>query len=263
MEQSVLSRRIAPAAALDLVSTPTTTHRLLLVDGDVAYTRQIEQVLRQRGYRIARTHTASATLAYITQGDVSAVIIDPQTSGLDGFALCQAIRARSQLPVVMLSRLNDERDRVRVLDLGADDALTKPIGVEELAARLRAILRRVATHDAPSYVLEVGGLTIRMAERQILRDGREVRLTPTEFSLLVLLARHAGRTLSHTFLLQRVWGPEYRDEHEYLWAYIRRLRNKLEDDPKQPRYLLSEPGVGYRVASPAELDATRPVDEPQ
>jgi two-component system KDP operon response regulator KdpE len=167
--------------------------------------------------------------------------------GPDGFAVCQAIRQRSAVPIIMLSARGQEKDKVKALDLGADDYLTKPFGIEELLARVRAALRRGQMEGpATAEVLDAGDLRIDFAARRVTREGAEVRLTPTEYALLVQLARSAGKVLTHTVLLQRVWGPEYRDESDYLWAYVRRLRRKLEADPEHPRHLLTEPGVGYR-----------------
>jgi two-component system KDP operon response regulator KdpE len=154
----------------------------------------------------------------------------------------------------VISARSQERDKVRALDLGADDYLTKPFGVQELLARVRAHLRRAEGHGGgPRAPFELGGLRIDFASRQVRVDGRPVRLTPTEYGLLEQLALAGGRVLTHTTLLQRVWGPDYHDEAEYLWAYVSRLRRKLEAEPDHPRYLLTEAGVGYRLATADEL----------
>jgi two-component system KDP operon response regulator KdpE len=166
--------------------------------------------------------------------------------GPDGFQVARAIRQRSAVPIIMLSARGQERDKVKALDLGADDYLTKPFGIEELLARIRAAMRRAAAETTSQDSFAVGDLEIRFAERRVALKGEEIRLTPTEYELLVQLARSAGKVLSHAALLQRVWGPEYGEESDYLWAYVRRLRRKIEPDPEHPRYLLTEPGVGYR-----------------
>ena len=182
---------------------------------------------------------------------VDLVILDIMMPGPDGFEVCQAIRRQSDVPIIMLSARGRERDIVRALDLGADDYLTKPFGVEEMVARVRAALRRTAQTGAASRPpLVVEDLSIDFAARQVVLRGQEVSLTPTEYGLLTHLAVNAGRVVPHQALLQAVWGPEYGDEIEYLWAYIRRLRRKIEPDPSSPRYILTQPGVGYSFVAP-------------
>jgi two-component system KDP operon response regulator KdpE len=156
------------------------------------------------------------------------------------------LRARSSLPILVLSARGDERDKVAALDLGADDYLTKPFGVNELLARIRAALRRAVGARGPSAVVEAGALRVDFDRRQVTLDGAEVRLTPTEFDLLKVLVANAGRVLTHGYLLRTVWGPEYEGESQLLRVFIGQLRRKVERDPSRPQHILTDPGVGYR-----------------
>jgi two-component system KDP operon response regulator KdpE len=166
--------------------------------------------------------------------------------------VCRRIRERSNAPIIALTALDAESDKVAALDLGADDYLTKPFGVEELLARVRAAMRRSQWQGelTGSGAQTFGALVVDLEGHTVRREGVEIRLTPTEFSLLAQLVTHAGKVLTHRQLLQRVWGPEYGDEAEYLRVYVQRLRRKIEPEPTAPRYLLTEPGLGYRFAAP-------------
>lgn len=170
---------------------------------------------------------------------------------MDGLEICQRVRQYSAVPIIVLTALDSESDKVIALDLGADDYLTKPFGVEELLARVRAVLRRGQLENVPASgsTKRFGELEIDLSGHIIRVRGTEVRLSRTEFSLLEQLVSNAGKVLTHRFLLQRVWGPEYGGEAEYLRVYVNRLRQKLETDPSHPRYLLTEPGVGYRFST--------------
>jgi two-component system, OmpR family, KDP operon response regulator KdpE len=160
--------------------------------------------------------------------------------------VCRYLRERSPVPILILSARGDERDKVAALDLGADDYLTKPFGVNELLARIRAALRRAAGARGLAAVVVAGDLRIDFDRRQVAVDGAEVRLTPTEFDLLKALAANAGRVLTHGYLLRTVWGPEYEGESQLLRVFVGQLRRKIERDPARPRHILTEPGVGYR-----------------
>jgi two-component system KDP operon response regulator KdpE len=164
--------------------------------------------------------------------------------------VCKDIRRWSRLPILVLSAVGDEREKVRALDAGADDYVTKPFGTEELLARLRAILRR-APDSGQSSRVEIGELTIDLDDRRVLSDGSEVHLTPIEFDLLRVLARHPGRLVTQRQLLQEVWGPQFTQESHYLRVHIAHIRAKIEPDPSKPHYLLTEPGVGYRLRDAA------------
>jgi len=190
-------------------------------------------------------------LNYFQETFVDLIILDIMMPGPDGFEVCRAIRQQSSVPIIMLSARGRERDVVRALDLGADDYLTKPFGVEEMLARVRAVLRRAAVQapTASHPPLVAGDLEIDFATRRVSRGGREISLTPTEYNLLAHLAINAGRVLTHRALLQAAWGPEYGEETEYLWSYIRRLRRKIEPEPRNPRYILTHPGIGYSFSA--------------
>jgi two-component system KDP operon response regulator KdpE len=177
------------------------------------------------------------------------IVLDVMMPEMDGFTFLQRLREFSQVPVILLTAKGEERDKVRGLDLGADDFVTKPFGPAELLARVRAALRRQQPETTSPSEVRVGDLCINLARRRVIRGDEEIRLTPTEYKLLYELATHAGKVLLHTDLLTRVWGAEYRDQVDYLWTYVRYLRNKLEPDPAHPRYILSEPGVGYLLSA--------------
>jgi two-component system KDP operon response regulator KdpE len=226
--------------------------RVLVVDDEPETVKYVGANLRARGYDVLTASDGRAALKVFSESVVDLIILDIMMPGPDGFEVCQAIRQRSDVPIIMLSARGQEKDVVNALDLGADDYLTKPFGVEEMLARVRAALRRSArTGVTLRPPVTAGELKIDFAARLVTVEGREVRLTPTEYELLAQLAINAGRVLTHRALLQAVWGPEYGDETEYVWAYVRRLRRKIEPDPSNPEYILTEPGVGYHfVASP-------------
>ena len=175
-----------------------------------------------------------------------AIILDLMLPDGSGVEVATEVRRWSSLPIVVLSAVGDEREKVRALDAGADDYVTKPFGSAELTARLRAVLRRSA--EAPgSPVVTMGDLEVDLADRRVRRRGEEVHLTPLEFDLLAALAQHPGKLLTHRQLLQEVWGPSYGEETHYLRVHVAHIRAKLEDDPSRPRHIVTEPGVGYRL----------------
>ncbi|NIV28051.1 MAG: response regulator [Anaerolineae bacterium] len=220
--------------------------RVLVVDDEPETVKYVGANLRARGYEVLTAENGRTALKEFSEAVVDLIILDIMMPGPDGFEVCQAIRQQSAVPIIMLSARGQERDIVRALDLGADDYLTKPFGVAEMLARVRATLRRTArTGISPRPPLVMEDLEIDFTARQVTLGGREVQLTPTEYNLLTHLAINAGRVLTHRALLQAVWGPEYGDEAEYLWAYVRRLRRKIEPDPSDPCYILTHPGVGY------------------
>ncbi len=226
--------------------------KILVVDDELETLKYVGANLSARGYDVLTAEDGRAALKVFKESVMDLVILDIMMPGPDGFEVCQAIRRQSDVPIIMLSARGREKDIVRALDLGADDYLTKPFGVNEMLARVRAVLRRTAqTPTAPHPPVIAGALEIDFATRRVTVHGREVRLTPTEYDLLAHLAINAGRVLSHRVLLQAVWGPEYGDETEYLWTYIRRLRRKIESDPSAPRYILTQPGVGYYFTASA------------
>jgi two-component system KDP operon response regulator KdpE len=226
--------------------------RVLVVDDEPETVKYVSANLRIRGYEVLTAVDGKAALTQFDRSIVDLVILDIMMPGPDGFEVCKAIRRQSDVPILMLSARGREKDIVQALDLGADDYLTKPFGVEELLARVRAALRRSSqARSMPHSALVIDGLEINFDTSQVTVRDQQVKLTPTEYDLLAHLAINAGRVLTHRTLLQAVWGPEYGDETEYLWAYIRRLRRKLELDPSNPRYILTQPGVGYSLAAPS------------
>ncbi|HVA29733.1 MAG TPA: response regulator transcription factor [Gaiellaceae bacterium] len=223
--------------------------RILVVDDEPQILRALEMSLRGAGYDVDTASTGAQALTAAAVQPPDAVILDlvlPDTRGTD---VCRELRTWSTVPVIVLSVVGDESEKVAALDAGADDYVTKPFGVDELLARLRAALRRVEGESEP--VREVGELRVDIAGREVTLGGCPVQLTPHEFTLLSLLVRNEGKLLTHKAILEEVWGHAYADESHYLHVYVSQLRRKLEPDPARPRYILTEPGVGYRIVNPA------------
>ena len=246
------------ALALPAVERPrrvacVSGQRILVVDDEPQILRALGTTLRGAGYTVETAATAEGALAAAAAHPPEAVILDlvlPDGSGID---VCRELRTWTDVPVVILSAVGEEREKVAALDAGADDYVTKPFGVDELLARLRAALRRVTPSAEP--VIELGALRIDVAERIVSADGERVKLSPHEFDLLRVLAQNQGKLLTHKMLLREVWGPAYQVEAHYLHVYVSHLRRKIEPDPSSPRYLLTEPGAGYRLVDPAESDS--------
>jgi two-component system KDP operon response regulator KdpE len=223
--------------------------RVLVVDDERQILRALQMKLSSEGYDVETAETAAAALAAAAANVPEAVILDvllPDGSGTD---VCRELRTWSTAPVLMLSAVGDEAEKIAALDAGADDYVTKPFSVDELLARLRAALRR--STPAGDTAVQIGELRIDFAKRLVTVSGRVVSLTPTEYDLLRLLAQNEGKLLTHPAILRAVWGPAYREESNYLHVYVSHLRRKLEPDPARPRYLLTQPGVGYRLVDPA------------
>lgn len=221
--------------------------RILVVDDDPLILRLVRVHLEKAGYRILTAMNGEDALNLVAAESPDLVVLDLMLPKMDGYEVCRSIREFSLVPVVMLTAKGDQVDKLRGFEMGADDYLTKPFGPPELLARVQAVLRRSQQGASPATpaVVRCGRIAIDFIRRRVTAGDEVVRLTPTEFKLLQQLALNAGKVLSHTDLLTRVWGPEYRDDREYLWAYIRHLRRKLEADPDRPVHILSEPGVGY------------------
>ncbi|GER83719.1 DNA-binding response regulator [Thermogemmatispora aurantia] len=229
--------------------------RILLAEDELALRDFVSRNLRVRGFEVLEASTGLEALALFERERPHLLILDLMMPRMDGLEVCRRVREQSTVPIIVLTALDAERDKVAALDLGADDYLTKPFGVEELLARVRAVLRRTQWESGTPAPLALGArrfgeIEVDLDRRTVRRSGEEVRLSPTEFALLEQLVTQAGKVLTHRWLLQRVWGPEYGGEVEYLRVYLNRLRQKLEPDPAHPRYLLTEPGVGYRFVAP-------------
>jgi two-component system KDP operon response regulator KdpE len=214
--------------------------------------------LTARGFLVEEAGSGEQAIAVVRQRLFDMVLLDINMPGMGGIEACRRIRAlMPHLGIVMVTVRDAEHDMVQALEAGADDYVTKPFRFGELVARLRAVLRRVAPQDVAT-VLQAGDLEIDFDRRLLRRSGELVHLTPTEFDLLALLMKNQGMPLTHAKLLRTIWGPEYGEELEYLRAYVRTLRKKIENDPAQPKYILTEPWVGYRFCDQAETDPSAP-----
>ena len=227
-----------------------TGQRVLVVDDEPQILRGLQTMLRGAGYDVATAATAADALAAAAAHPPEAVILDLVLPDGRGTDVARELRTWTDVPVIVLSAVGEEQEKVAALDAGADDYVTKPFGVDELLARLRAALRRVVpTSDS---VITVGKLEIDVPNRSVLLAGERVKLSPHEFDLLRVLAQNEGKLLTHRTLLREVWGPSYQSEAHYLHVYVSNLRRKLEPDPASPRYLLTEPGAGYRLVDPTD-----------
>ena len=227
--------------------------RILVVDDEPQLTRVLRTGLKSRGYDVRAAADGLAGFETFSDWHPDLVITDLAMPVMDGLELCRRLRAISAVPIIVLSAKGEEKTKVEALDLGADDFITKPFGIDELLARVRASLRRAATplisDDVAPTVLSAGDFHIDLETRQVVVAGREVHLTPKEFDLLVYFVRHSGKVLTHRTLLAAIWGGNYVEQNEYLRVFVGNLRRKLEPDPSTPRYILTEPWIGYRFNS--------------
>ena len=221
--------------------------RVLIVDDEPQIQRFLRTALRASDYDVIEAATAREALKLIVGSAPDAVLLDLGLPDMDGMDIIREVRAWSKVPIIVLSARDRESDKVAALDLGADDYVEKPFGIGELLARLRAALRHKASGSGEECRVEIGGLVIDMLNRLVTLDSVEVRLTPKEYELLALLARHPGRVVTHRQLLAGVWGPAHVDDTQYLRVFIGQLRAKVETDPAAPRIQKTEPGVGYRL----------------
>ena len=218
---------------------------VLIVDDEPQILRALRINLRARGYEVVTAPNGREALAAAAEHEPDVVVLDLGLPDIDGLDVVIGLRSRTKVPILVLSGRSGSADKVEALDAGADDYVTKPFGMDELLARLRAMMRRTA-EDEPDLVVEFGDVMVDLAATRVTVAGEEVRLTPTEWHLLEVLVRHPGRLLSKRLLLLEVWGPGYETAHGNLRLYMAQLRKKLEPDPARPRYFRNEPGMGYR-----------------
>jgi two-component system, OmpR family, KDP operon response regulator KdpE len=225
----------------------TNAPHILVIDDETQIVRALRTILNEKQFRvtIARRGEEGLTLAAANEPDL--IILDLGLPDMDGVEVCRRLREWTQIPIIILSVRDSERDKVAALDIGADDYLTKPFGIEELLARVRVALRHSANRKGEqSKFVKAGPITIDLAWHNVKRDDEEIKLTGTEYKLLAYLAANHGRVLTHQSILTHVWGPADADHTEYLRVYMRQLRKKLEADPEHPQYIVTEPGIGYR-----------------
>jgi two-component system KDP operon response regulator KdpE len=222
---------------------------ILLIEDEPQMRRFLRITLQTQGYRLVEAATAQEGLVQATTRNPDVVLLDLGLPDLDGLEVTKRLREWSQTPIIVISAREQEQDKVKALDAGADDYLTKPFNAGELMARIRVALRHAARQDAdqqePVFVLH--NLRVDLAQRLVYLDDKEVHLTPIEYKLLTVLIRHAGKVITHRQLLKDVWGPAHVEELQYLRVYMTQLRHKLEADPARPRFLMNEPGIGYRL----------------
>ena len=227
----------------------STEPHILVIDDEPQILRALRTILTAKKFRVTTASRGEEGLALAAATLPDLVILDLGLPDMNGFTVCSRLREWSNIPIIVLSVRESEQDKVRALDQGADDYLVKPFGIEELLARIRVALRHSAqVPRGQETSIKAGELSIDLAGHIVTRGGEEVKLTATEFKLLAYLAQNPGRVLTHQSILRKVWGIEYIDDVEYLRVYVSQLRKKLEKDPRHPRHLLSEPGVGYRFS---------------
>jgi two-component system KDP operon response regulator KdpE len=222
--------------------------RILIVDDEPNIIATVGPLLRARGYEVLSAMSGRAALQAVERDKPDLIVLDLGLPDIDGVEVCRRVRHTASVPILILSARGAEGDKVSALDAGADDYVTKPFGAEELLARIRATLRRVDNPSPPSEPIVRGNLVIDRERFRVLREGEEVRLTPKEFELLTFLALHPGRVLTHRAILKAVWGSHVVDQPEHLRVLVGLLRKKIEPNPSSPKYILTEPWVGYRFA---------------
>ena len=226
-----------------------TKESILLIEDEPQMRRFLRVTLQAHGYQLIESPTGKDGLIQVATRNPDVVLLDLGLPDIDGLEVTKRLREWSQVPIIVISAREQEEDKVKALDAGADDYLTKPFGAGELLARIRVSLRHMAMqhtgNEEPVFVLD--NLKVDLAKRQVLLDGREVHLTPIEYRLLAILIKHAGKVITHTHLLKEVWGTAYAGQTHYLRIYMAQLRHKLEADPARPRFFINEPGVGYRL----------------
>lgn len=220
--------------------------RVLVVDDDGQMRRAVTSALSARGYDVLTAATGETALAVAAEEELDLVLLDLGLPGIEGHQVIERLRTWTELPVIVISVRDSQEDKVAALDAGADDFVTKPFGMKELLARMRAVGRRSGGEPDPRPVLHFDNLELDLLKKLVKLDGVAIHLTPTEYRLLESMATNPGKLLTHSWLLQRVWGPGYGTESNYLRLYVRQLRQKLGDKPSEPRWITTEPGLGYR-----------------
>jgi two-component system, OmpR family, KDP operon response regulator KdpE len=233
----------------------STDARVLVVDDDPQILRAVRTSLGAHGFEVSTAGNGETAVDMLAKESVDVVLLDLGLPGIDGVEVIQRVRTWSDVPIIVLSVRDTQQEKAGALDAGADDYITKPFGMQELLARMRAVRRRVEPSETAEPVLRFGELEIDRGRRLVRLNGQPVHLTPTEYRLLEALATNAGKLLTHGWLLHRVWGPAYESEAQYLRVFIRQLRKKLGDDATRPRFILTEPGLGYRWKHDASPDA--------
>lgn len=238
------------------MATTKGKEKILVVDDEPRILRLVRSNLEPLGYKVITATDGETALSQAEMNELDLVVLDIMLPRMDGWEVCRRLREFSNVPIIMLTAKGDEYDKIKGLELGADDYITKPFSVQELLARVKAVLRRWRFDVDPKHepVFALGSFTMNFAQRRVNVRGDDVRLSPTEYKLLYELVNNAGRVVLHQDLLAKVWGREYRDETEYLRVYVRYLRQKIEDEPSKPKLILTEPGVGYRFAQPPPVE---------
>jgi two-component system KDP operon response regulator KdpE len=225
--------------------------RILLIEDDAALRNSVSKILERSGYDVQVSADGAAGVRELQSTAFDVVLLDIGLPFVDGWRILGTLEGKRLPAVIVISARGEERDKVRALDLGADDYLAKPFGADELLARIRVVLRRAQPSPGPSRSVRAGSVTIDLAGQSVVRDGVEVRLSPTEYGLLSVLAQHAGQVMDHRTLLRTVWGPTYGDERNYLRTFVQRLRAKLEADPAHPEIIVTVGARGYRFGPPS------------
>jgi two-component system, OmpR family, KDP operon response regulator KdpE len=225
--------------------------RILLIEDDAALRNSVSKILERSGYDVQVAADGAAGVRELQSTAFDVVLLDIGLPFVDGWRILGTLEGKRLPSVIVISARGEERDKVRALDLGADDYLAKPFGADELLARIRVVLRRAQPSPGPSRIVRAGSVTIDLAGQSVVRDGVEVKLSPTEYGLLSVLAQHAGQVMDHRTLLRTVWGPTYGDERNYLRTFVQRLRAKLETDPAHPEIIVTVGARGYRFGPPS------------
>lgn len=229
--------------------------RILVADDEPQIRRSLQVNLESKGYAVEAVESGTLAISAFLNRRPDLMIVDVIMPGMNGVEVVRHIRESSAVPIIVLSAVGDEPRKVEALEVGADDYITKPFGIEELLARIRSLLRRAAGAQSAQPVFVAGTLSVNFDRREVALDGELVKLTPKEYDLLKYLVEHAGKVLTHRMLLQEVWGPAYAEQAQYLRVFVGHLRKKLEKDPTRPRFIITDPGVGYRFF--AEQDSLR------